>query len=112
MFHGSILGSSPANSNQESIVLDTDSAVYGSFQFTWVSLTTDTAIAAVIQVFVSDDNINWVNKSGANYVIETTDGTESISLNGVLTEQYVKVSYTATGVTGGTIFMSASVKGK
>jgi len=109
MFHGVILTSSSAATNQTSSEIETDSATWGSFQVNWASLTG--TLDAVVQVEVSDDQVTWIPKTDATFTISTATGQNSISLNGSLTSAYVRVTYTATGVNGGTVSMYATVKG-
>jgi hypothetical protein len=109
MFNGPLFVNISAAANNQSVAIDNDSAVYGSFQFVWVGLTG--TLDGVMQVEVSDDNVTWDEKTGAIYTIDSSDGSQSISLNGVLTAAYCRLRYYANGISGGTINAKATVKG-
>lgn len=110
MYQGQILNAVNAGVDQTSVSIECDSATYASFQFSWAGLTG--TLDAVVQIQVSDSNgIFWDDKTGAVYMIATADGSQSISLNNVVTSDKIRLAYIATGVTGGTFSAYATVKG-
>jgi hypothetical protein len=78
----------------------------GSIQLVWASLTG--TVNGVLSVQVSDDGTNWVPKTDANLnpvqiTVSGASGSNLISLNGVISEEFYKVIWTPNGVTGGNI---------
>ncbi len=76
----------------------------------WASLTGTLDATAKVQVS-NDDGTTWDDVSGASLTIASANGHDTISLNGVLTEEKCRLVYTHNNVSGGTINCYAILKG-
>jgi hypothetical protein len=89
--------------------LKTGDATSGSFHCKWASLTG--VLDGHFDVEVSNDNVTWVEKTGATITVSGASGSNLISLNEVVTETYYRITWEKVGVTGGTVTCNAAFKG-
>jgi hypothetical protein len=105
------INAAPAGSNfTPTQPTPTGDATRGSYHCKWASLTG--VLDGHFDVQVSNDaGATWVAKTGAVITVSGASGSNSISLNGVVTETYYRIVWTAVGVTGGTVTCNAAFKG-
>lgn len=103
-----ILNAATAGSNQTTQIVDTGAYPRVSFQVVWTSLTG--TVDGAVKLQSSNDNTNWIDKTGATFTLSGASGSNLISLNGVVTEKYYRAVYTKNNVTGGTISVIAFAK--
>lgn len=99
-----------ATSDYTSAAMGTADAMAGSVHCTWASLggTPD----GVFQLQVSNNSgVSWVDKSGAAITVDGASGSDSISLNGSVTEAAYRVKWEKNSVTtSGTLTCKAVFK--
>lgn len=101
----------------------TDTAAFGkafsfqrmsrvSFHVSWASLTgtKDGTVKVQVSSVPLPGASDWVDKSGANFTVDSTDGQQLISLAN-LTERWARIVYTHNSISGGTITGYCHAKG-
>lgn len=74
----------------------------GSLLVVWSGLTASVAIAATAKLQCSVDKVNWDDKASISVAISTAAGHSHVPIDH-LHEQFYRVVYTKSDVTGGTI---------
>ncbi len=108
-FKGRILSAVTAGADHDSAAVDASGSLYASFQIIWTSLSGTINGTAKVQVS-NDGGTSWDDVSGASLTLSGASGHDTISINGVLTEDMVRVSYAHGSISGGTVNCYATMK--
>lgn len=96
---GTLFTAEPCNTNFTTPGVSVSGYKYLSFLFTYTGFT---STDATFVLEVSNDNVNWDPKTGANFTAAVAADTQGISLNGVVTEAWYRVVFTKNTNNGGT----------
>ncbi len=108
-FSGRILSSVTAGADHNSAAVDASGSLYASFQVIWTSLTGSVDGVAKVQIS-NDGGTSWDDVSGASLTLSGANGHSTLSVNGVLTEDKVRISYAHVSISGGTVDCYATLK--
>lgn len=98
-----------AGSNQTGAWIKTGDATHGSAHCTWSGLD---GIDGTFTIQISNDGgVSSVTKTGAIITAAAASGSESISLNGIVTELLYRVVWTKNSNTTGTVTCNLAFKG-
>jgi hypothetical protein len=101
-----LINAAAAEDDHTSSPVSTTNFRSGSVHCTWAGLT-GTLDAEVVVEVSNDEGATWVQKGNATFDVTTADGSNSISLNNVVTEAKYQVRWVSNGVTDGTVTCNA-----
>lgn len=108
-----LLSAADANDDQTSSAIAVSKMGRLSVWVSWASLTGSVDASFKVQVASTagpPESSEWVDKTGAGFVLSGASGAESISITN-LTERWFRVVYTDNSVSGGTITARCHAKG-
>ncbi len=108
-FKGTPLSAVTATDDHDSVAIDATSALYGSFQCAWTSLTG--TINGTVQAQVSETGTDpWDNLSGTSMSLVGATDHNTVVISGVLTPSFVRLHYVSGGISGGALTCTMSLK--